>query len=683
MITRLRPLHYRRQIRYKPLYHCCVRYLTSLLYWRWDGLLFLAVLTLCWPVFFERGIIINGDYPHWASIIKMFDTELFPDYHWFWPIPFLRVNAGEILGQPYSLSIILPWLLVQILPFSLVIKILIIASLLVLAFGLYYFVRRYSCPFTAALVAYLCALLNLQIINIGTWYNSLSIGLAFWFWISLLKFTVSARLRYWIGALAVLSATILAHPLGMVMAFAGWFGCFLYLLVHASTYSRSTVLLVLFLPILACSLTYPQIDANLTANTCPSENFQIAWRFPIFEPFGLRLRVFILLGAVFGIYFLFRHQKDIAYIVIPSLIVAGAIYWNVPAFVPFDFPTKYGLIAFAWKFKLLLSALVLVLFALGVSRLSGMVQTATSRRASVAQCAAIILLLMTTFDGLSIGIRQTLVTQTRSLVGEDQVFQHDFVSLCNWINRNIAHDSERIYIEGTHDNDQFPVYPTSSFGRFLANVLEIKPKHTSHYLSMITLFTPAHLINAYPTYRNAFGNRYSRLFKMELDKLTPEIVLDRMQMLNCRHIVAVSSDVYRFLQSLPFLSNSAQFGVFNVFTYEEMQPHLAWTDYYNPIPVKKVSNVRYQFDLSKIETNRIYISLQYHPNWKAKIADREIIIYESNALMRLTIPADERGTLVLYYETNRIRSLLVVFMGLCGTIVLIVLGYKNSQCNGT
>jgi len=679
MMTRLGSLYYR----YQLLYHCYVPYLTSLLYRRWDGLLFLAVLTLCWPVFFERGIIINGDYPHWASVIKMFDTELFPDYRWFWSIPFLRVNAGEILGQPYSLSIILPWLLFQILPFSLVIKILIVSSLLVLAFGLYYFARQYSCPFTAALVAYLCTLLNLRIISIGTWYNSLSIGLTFWFWISLRKFTTSARLRYWIGALVVLFVTILAHPLGTVMAFVGWFGCFLCLLIHASTYSRSTVLLVLLLPILACTLAYPQIDANLTANTCPPENYQVAWRFPIFEPFGLRLRVFILLGAVFGIYFLFRHQKDIAYIVVPSLIVAGAIYWNMIAFVPFDFPAKNGLIAFAWKFKLLLSALALVLFALGVSRLSGMAQTASSRKTSIVQCAAIILLLMTTFDGLSIGIRQTLVTQTRSMVGEDQVFQHDFVSLCKWINRNIAYDSERIYIENTYDNNQFPVYPTSSFGCFLADILTIKPKHTSHYLSLINLFTPAHLINAYPTYRNAFCNHYSRLFKMELDKLTPEIVLDRMQVLNCRHIVTVTPDVFRFLRSLPFLSNSAQFGIFNVFTYKEMQPHLAWSDYYNPIPAKKVSNVEYHFDLSKVETNRIYISLQYHPNWKAKIADREIIIYESDALMRLTVPADKRGTLVLYYENNRLLSLLIVFMGLCGTIILIVLCYKGSQCNGT
>ena len=120
--------------------------LRSALYWRWDVLLLAGILALCWPLLFEPGVIVNCDYPVWAAVVQMFDREIFPACKWAWSVPFPRVNAGEILGQAYSLSILLPWGLAKLMPLPVAIKLLAPLTFLVLGFGLYHLARPMASP---------------------------------------------------------------------------------------------------------------------------------------------------------------------------------------------------------------------------------------------------------------------------------------------------------------------------------------------------------------------------------------------------------------------------------------------------------------------------------------------------------------------------------------------------------
>ncbi|NIP87000.1 MAG: hypothetical protein GTO03_16115, partial [Planctomycetales bacterium] len=229
---------------------------------RWDLILLLALLALCWPLAVEPGLLVVGDYPAWAAVIRMLDREVFPRHHWLWAVPFPRVNAGQVLGQPYSLSLILPWLLMQVMPLEWALKLMVPAACLALGFGFYYFTAPRSSRFAAALGGYLCVLDNLWAINYGMWYNSLSLGLAFFFFIALERFVERRGTGAWMAAVLLLALTVLTHATGLVLALTGWLGFLLLQLIRWRRSELTFVLMVLGIPVLAMGIVLPQVLAT-------------------------------------------------------------------------------------------------------------------------------------------------------------------------------------------------------------------------------------------------------------------------------------------------------------------------------------------------------------------------------------------------------------------------------------
>ncbi len=628
--------------------------------WRWNLVLPVSLVALAWPVLVERGLIVQCDYPSWASVVSMFDAEVLPQCRWIWAVPLPRMNAGEILGQPYSLSIIVPWLLMRVMSLEWALKSTIVVTYLTLGFGLYLFAAPKSNRFAAWLAAGLCVLENLSHINQGMWYNSFSIGLGFFFLASLERFAETRRSRHWMAAVVLLALTIYAHPLGTLMAAGGWLG-FSALQLTAGLRAKATPFLaVLGIPLLAAGLAFPQIGGTVVGSPLSGAG-TVACHC---NPFGLMLRgldVAILAGGLYGLYCAARRRDRVLWIIVPPLLVGYMVYWNLPAAVPFDFPLKQGLMGFAERFRLVASAMVLVLFAVGLAGIMKRFSRDAGPRERRSAGLIRVCLCVVTVATVLFGVKQMLVYQPATLISERSLDdREDFMALCHWLDENIEHEVERVYVEDTYGRQRdFPLYPANRLTRSALRAVRAEPAFLTHYMSLLSLYTRCHQVNGFPVYHNAFSDRYcgngKRLFHTELKDLTARTVRERLWALNCRHVVVFSDPVREFFASLSFLRGSCRFGRFCVFTWSEMPPHYAWSD--GPprqiIPVTRVSNVLYEVDLRGTDAASISVSLQYHANWRAYHDGREVPVKPWEGLMKIEPPAGVRGILLLRYEIDR------------------------------
>lgn len=653
------------------------RLIDGTVHWRWDLILLLSILALSWPLVAERGLIVQSDYPGWAAIVHMLDEEVLPECHWFWAVPYPRVNAGEILGQPYSCSIIVPWLLGKVVSPEWALKLVILLAYLTLGFGFYQYAAPKSSRFAAFLGAHLCVLENLWHINHGMWYNSFSIGLAFLFFTALERFAAQYKARHWLAAVLLLAVILYAHPLGAVMAIAGWFG-FLLLWLMPGDRPRPVILLALFsIPALATGLAWPQVAATVIGSRVGT-GIGAAGQYNPFTLLGMQLSRAVLVVSLYGLGWALKGRKQALWVILPPLFAALVLYRGWLAMVPFDFPLKRGLAGFAYRFMLVASATTLVLFAFGVAGLMAALRSASKPwyRTVSGTTGAVLLLLL---PGIALlGARQALVYQPGTLVSENALVDHgDFVVLCDWIGANVDHEKERIYIEDTYGRKlDFPLYPTNRFGRFTVKTLGGRPTHLTHYLALIALRTGSHQVNGFAVYQNPFNDRYccngKRLFGTELEDLTSKIMRLRLWALNCRHIVSFSDAMRQFLASLDFLECSCRFGRFCVFTWRDMPPHYAWFGRSEPkvIPATRVSNIRYEVDLDDVPATRVYISLQYHANWRAYIGSDRLPIEPWNGLMAVRLPRELRGNLRLIYEVNRKQPLMAAGLSAISTLLV-------------
>jgi hypothetical protein len=632
------------------------RRVDSLFFGRWDCVLLLALLGLAWPLVAERGLIVQADYPAWAAIAHMLGRDVLPQCHWFWAVPFPRLNAGEILGQPYSLSIIVPWLLMRIMSPEWALKLVVLATYLTVGFGFYCFTAPKSSRLAACLGGYLCVLDNLWNINFGMWYNSLSIGLAFFFFVALERFAESRRTAAWVAAVLLLALTILAHPVGTVMALAGWLGFFVSQLLRNGRSDPTRVLLVLSIPVLGIGMALGQVLGTLVGSLIGIRQ-AASIQYNPFSMLGLYLSRSILLVSAYGLAGAIRKRQQVLWLILPPLMLAPVLYRNWIAALPFAFPLKSGLMGFAYRFMLVASAAALVLFALGVARLQAALRP--ERRADLSLARWILCLLV--LGVALLGLEQTFAYQAKTLVGESALADHrDFMALCDWIDTNIDHEAERVYVEDTFGRERdFSLDPGNRAALFLLRVLGRNSTPFTHYMSLLSLRTRCQQINGFPVYQNSFNEQYCgngrRLFNIRPEDLTVRMLRERLWALNCRHIVSFSDSMREFLATIRFLRCSCRFGRFCVFTWSDMPPHYAWSGEASlqTIPATRLSAIHYLVDLPRVRPATVYLSLQYHANWKAYLEGKPVQVTPWRGLMRLQIPAGTGGNLQVCYEVRR------------------------------
>jgi hypothetical protein len=632
------------------------RGMDRLLRTRWDLILLLALLALSWPLVLEPGLLTAGDYPAWTAIIRMLDREVFPRHHWLWAVPFPRVNAGQILGQPYSLSLILPWLLMHVMPLEWALKLLVPVACLTLGFGFYCFTAPRSSRFAAALGGYLCVLDNLWVINYGMWYNSVSLGLAFFFFIALERFVERRGTGAWIGAVLLLALTVLTHATGLVLALAGWLGFLLLQLIRWRRSELPFLLMVLGIPVLAMGIVLPQVLATVVGSPLDAKGHTVDQYSP-FTMLPVLLGHAILLVSLYGLVNAVRTRKQVLWLILPPLLLAFMLYRNWLVLLPFEFPLKRGMIGSAGRFTLVAASATLVLFALGLARVQAAWRFRHGAGGGLTRWVLGLAFLVTAL----LGLHQTFRYQPRIFVGEKAPADRaDFLALCDWIAKNVDPETERVYVEDAYDQPRdFVVYPAGRVTGFLARVLRARPNTFTHYMALISLRTKCQQVNGFAGYPSSFGGYYccdgGRLFNTTLKDLTPGLVRERLWALNCRHIAAFSDSARESLASLDFLRCSWRSGRFCVFTWSDMPPHQAWSEGPppQPIPTTRVSAVRYQVDLTRIRAATVYLSVQYHARWKAYLDGRPVPVIPWKGLVSVPLPAGGGGSLVVGYEFHR------------------------------
>lgn len=659
------------------------RWVDSIFFGRWHWVLLLALLGLAWPLVAERGLIVQTDYASWASIVNMLADDVLPQCHWFWAVPFPRLNAGEILGQPYSLSIIVPWLLTRVMSPEWALKLVVLAAYLTLGFGFYCFAAPKSSRFAACLGGYLCVLENLYNINAGMWYNSLSIGLAFFFFIALERFVATRRTAAWIAAVLLLALTILAHPLGTILALAGWFGFFVWQLFRHGRADPTRVLLVLSVPALGVGLALAQVLGTVVGSPT-GVGQSTAVQYNPFALLGLYLSRSILLVALYGLAGALWKRQPVLWLVLPPLLLAPILYRNWLSAIPFAFPLKSGLMGFAYRFMLVASAVTLVLFVLGVARVQTALWTGRGADHSLARWVLLLLVLGT---GL-LGLERTFVYQPKTLVGENALADHkDFLALCDWIDENIDHRAERIYVEDTFGRERdFPLYPANRAGRYLLQTLHRGATPFTHYMSLLSLRTGCQQVNGFAVYQNPFNRQYCsngrRLFTIAPEGLTPRTIREHLWALNCRHIVSFSDSMREFLSDIRFLRCSCRFGRYCVFTWPDMPAHYAWSDAPNlqPLPATRLSAIRYQVDLPQVRPATVYLSLQYHVNWQAWLDGQPVPVTPWRSLMCLQLSPGGGGTLQVCYVIRRGLPLATAAVSVLTMLVVAVFRCRRRVC---
>jgi hypothetical protein len=376
-----------------------------------------------------------------------------------------------------------------------------------------------------------------------------------------------------------------------------------------------------------------------------------------FSLLGLYLSRSILLVSLYGLAGAIWQRQRVLWLILPPLLLAPILYRNWIAAIPFAFPLKGGLMGFAYRFMLVASAVTLVLFALGVARVQAALRAGRDADHSLMRWILCLVVLGTAL----LGFEQTFGYQAKTLVGENGLADHrDFLALCDWIDKNVNHEAERVYVEDTFGRQRdFSVGPSNRAARFLLRTLDRGATPFTHYMSLLSLRTGCQQVNGFAVYQNPFNQQYCsngrRLFNTALEDLTPRMLREQLWVLNCHHIVSFSDSMREFLATIRFLRCSCRFGRFCVFTWPDMPAHYAWSGRpgLQPIPTTRLSAIRYQVDLAQTRPTTVYLSLQYHANWKAYLDGRPVPVLPWRGLMQLQLPAGAGGKLQVCYEIRR------------------------------
>ncbi|MFO7654011.1 MAG: hypothetical protein R6X25_09345 [Candidatus Krumholzibacteriia bacterium] len=627
--------------------------------WLPSLLLATALAALAWPLVFERGPLVFTDYPAWAASTRMLDREIWPQTHDLWGIPFPRYNAGEILGQPYSLSLALPLLLAKLVGVEWALKLTVPLTYLTLGLGVYVFLRRRTGHLPAALAGYLCVIESLYHINGGMWYNALSIGLAFWFLVALDGWLQAGRRSGWVAAVLLLALAFLAHPLGSILALLGWVAA-----PFDPSVRRALRGLRLFyflaIPVLGLGLASPQAAAILATNVDAVGQAGRPRADPFYQLPDPIVTGVVLLAAWGVVKMVLRRRWAFLGRVLLPLTASFLLYQNVAARVPVEFPLQGGLIAFAERFGLVVASLLLVVAAVGLAYLHE--QAVAGRRPSRAIAGAAVVVAVAAT--VVIGADRMLVHQPRTLVGETGIPDHaSFTELRDWLAAAAPAQEGRIYVEDTWESPEFAVPPGSAVNRWVLARAGGQPSHKTHALALLAFHAPVAQINGFPRYNNPFSVRYcsdaGRLFNISVADLTPGDVERGMSLLACSHLVVFSAEARDQLSRCDFLTPAATFGRYHVFRRTDESAQLAWRrgDAPHPLPTRAMSVHDYMVDLGPAvagdggAAGDVFVSLQYHPNWQARIDGVSVPVHEHEALLRVPVPSGG-GTLRLTYDSR-------------------------------
>lgn len=373
---------------------------------------------------------------------------------------------------------------------------------------------------------------------------------------------------------------------------------------------------------------------------------------------GIKGQVFLLFFGIAGLISVFKKKNNIR---LPLISLCLVLFLLVSRFLMLS-PVKpnifYQLSINYWRFLPYLKIAWILIIGIGLGSVYNNIINLSSEKKMIgvgAKCVGIIIIVA------SLGVCGRNLTLNRinrsyTLTTFDQFEKKkEISSLSGWLLRNVDLKSSRVYFE-----DTIATYPENS------------KYSNNHILALAGIASNMKQIGGWAGGSDsAFVRTYAvgaggYLFQTnDFNTLSGHTVAENLKLLNCKFIVAHSSDLKKFLANLNFLKKIAAIGDFTVFEYKNMIP--AWgfkVKNEETINLKNTSSTGYNVIANGHAGELVQLSLAFHPNWRAYYKKTEIPINYNKALMQIRLPASGNQVIELRYTIDKMKPLSLLLIGL-------------------
>jgi hypothetical protein len=668
------------------------------------SLICLYALLVFSPCVVNPGPLLQTDQPMWAATAHLWSTEVIPTQGWIWGTVTDRAGAGQVMGELYSLSIILPALLHGVLDIDTSVKVSMVISAITFMLGM--FLAASLClPRRYALLAAVMVL-NPVFDNLvsGMWYNYFSLGLALSFWYLCDGFLHNPKAiwRPVVGA-CLLALSVYSHPVGLVLCLTIW-ASYLFLGItdpHVSPRRCGFVFSAMLLS--GVLLAAPQIFALLgISNSSPAavadENvrlqftqpFEALRRLTFFRMWGAatpnRVRTVFMAGsvisvfllAVYGFYCLAKNRCLQRTLPLTSVILVNVLIIS-KAFILLAPLGGMGLIVslaeYYDRFQIVSQVYLSILAALGIWCLSDVRRNGQHRpfrRAGVV-VGALTIAWIVLLTPLKVYVERS--GQLGTL--ETSAIREDLKRFWNWVNDNVDPERERVYFEHAH-------------GRLHWNGSSNPEAFKSHAFALTSVHTSIRQIGGWTGFTNRFAlaHEVGGVFYVPLNEQTgkgvdiasDEEIHDEMRILNCKYIVALSPTLRSRLGRVGFMKQRLQFATFAVFENTRLRPAWAYeVETGNEVQFVRRSSQEFELVTEGRKGNLIDVSIAFHPRWRATCDESELQIANHKKLMQIRLPRDGGQHILFRFAIERRIPVVLVGCGLLLTCVLAVWGSVHGR----
>lgn len=654
------------------------------------------------PSLINPGPLLQTDQPLWAAVSHVWSAEVIPSQGWIWGTITDRAGAGQVLGQAYSLSIVLPALLSGLVGVATSVKLSMFASAVAFMVGMFlvaslYLPRRY-----ATIVAMLA--LNPIFDNLvsGMWYNYASLGFALSFWYLCDGLIREPRVSWRPAAGACLIAlTFYSHPVGIVVCLTIWASYFyLGMTAPGVGWKLSTPL---FAGMLLCGvlLAAPQVLALLagagaaaprageTVNLALTSPLEVLRRMTFFRVWGASnpgpVRLVFMAGSVltvflFSIYGFYRLARDrgirdtlplTAVVLINAVVISKAFTVLVPAV---GMGLVLSLRSYHDRFQIVTQVYLSILAVLGIWHLSNVQRAGRFQRVKSAGVAvgALTVTWMLLLSPIKIYVERSgqLDTLGSSAIGDD------LMRFWTWARQNVSADRERVYFEDT-------------FGKLHWTASPNPEALNSHAFALTSVYTSIRQIGGWNSFEDRFGLAHEQggVFGVPFsagkapyfEVATDQEIFDEMRLLNCRYVVAISPALRRRLERTEFLALRLRSATFGVFENTRMDPAWAY-DVVSGREVRFIRHAPHRFELltDGKDGDVINVSMAFHPAWRATSDGHPLRIANYKELMQVSLPRDGAQRILFEFSIERRMHLVLFGSGVLLTCMFALWGLRRT-----
>lgn len=644
----------------------------------------LLICAIFLPIFLNSGPLLEVDQPVWTSIAYLLKTEIVPEQKWFWGIHVSQENAGLTLGENYSFSLIILWVLSILFEVILAVKIATLFSALILALSFYYLAINFSRPVFAAIAAFIFVSGTYGYITDGMWYHSIAIAFSLLFFNFIVKYLKDQKIVSWLLSLAFLLLSFYTHPIGALGSVFVWFVLFIYILFSRDIILRKeTILSFLLLLISSILLAAPQWLALLQPGRTLYSFGELPLDFKDFRSFvGLllnlnlldtRFQILIILTSISSFFFLKLKKKTWIFPLFGIYIMGIFIVLRLPKFLPIDISFLNELLFFSKRFQFLSQVVYLILsiiFFDGIFRLY--MNHRTSKEAHMFTyglliltfCISILFIAHSTFKMAFSPRLQTLGSFEK---------QNEVMALWKWLDENVEYQKARVFIE-----DSMGTYKTQ-------HTKIVSLQASTHILALTSVYSRIMQFGGWCKY----FTRVSKLYKgndggyifneRARSSLSGDKLNKLMRLLNCTYLVVHSPESKSYLDSVHFLEMIQSIGNFQIYKHKSMIP--AWAYVQNPfLPanVKRISSIEYRIEVKSELYDPLSISIAYDPRWKAYYNNYEIPLYDKDGLIQLILPMQGVQEINLKYEIEKKKAFIFFAIGLFFIITYFIFVKANA-----